>query len=202
MAEPLRVKVLQEITEDFNNLHPWQKPGGDPKNGLNDTVGDLVIRYYPRLTAAGASGSLAIKQLSSLLQVSEKVVTHRVRSANLSKKADKMIQEIKEEVYGPKIPILKEIVDMTLEQVRDALVLLGQDQERKSKFSPRDIRDLASVGRELNELMRLEMGQSTQNINKVTSSTQNVHVLLEDLRKIDPIFEYPETIEMKKEDEE
>lgn len=76
--------------------------------------------------------------------------------------------------------------------MKEFLTELAQTPERLHALSLIEVKNLASIGVDLNEMLRLEMGQSTQNIEVVQYSYNETKVMLEDLKKIDPVFEYPE----------
>lgn len=68
------------------------------------------------------------------------------------------------EVVGAKIPVLKEIVGLSLHSVREYLVNLKDNPGNISNLSINEIKALASISTELNQMLRLELGEPTQNI--------------------------------------
>ena len=205
MADP-RPKIVEQEAARYKNLHPWNKPDislikqGRPLEPLFEKE---VSRQYSLFVHHGLSNQLAAESVAEILGCRTDTVQRVVKKRFLDDRMEELQNKIKQEVYEDKIPLLKDIVGMSLQQVKESLQELAKDPERKAKMSIRDIRDLAGVGRELNDLLRLELGQSTENIavKTVTHSHQSMHVLLEDLRKMDPVFEYPKLEAPKNEQE-
>lgn len=116
------------------------------------------------------------------------------------KQAIKNVEKaVKEEIFKDKVPALKEIVGSTLLQVKKAIEELN-DPEIRSKMirSIADVKNLAAIATDLNTLLRLELGQATENIQVAQFSYQQTRVVLQELAKKDPVFEYPQLPEPAK----
>lgn len=128
------------------------------------------------------------------LELDKDYVVSVLNKAKIREYANDAIQEFKEEVFKNKIPLIKDIIGLSLTNIKEFLVELSQNDEKKGELKVRDIRELAEVAKSLNELMRLEQGESTINIGMNVTHQHNHTVTMEALGKlaaIDPVFEYP-----------
>lgn len=150
-----------------------------------------ILRKWHKYTGLGLNPSGIISRLSLELNLPPDRIHLVAKKANLIIESKKFQSEVKEEVLKDKVPILKEIVGTSLTAVQEYLVELGTNKERLHSLSVSEMKGLADVAKSLNELLRLELGQSTQNVQVVQYSFNEAKVMLEDLRKIDPVFEYP-----------
>jgi hypothetical protein len=92
-----------------------------------------------------------------------------------------------------KIPLIKDIVGMGLEAIKETLKTLQNPEVRANMLAKvSDVAALTKVITDLNTLLRLEQGQSTENISTVTRSYQETRMVLQELKKKDPVFDYPE----------
>lgn len=112
---------------------------------------------------------------------------------------DKMADEAAREVFEKKIPTIKNIQMLSLGLINQTLKDMACDDElRKTMISKiSDLGVLTKVISDLNTLMRLDLGQSTQNVVVHQHSYQETRELLQELKKKDPVFDYPELPEAK-----
>jgi hypothetical protein len=194
---PLRLKVEADFEQFYNNMHPWHKPVYVPGKGhaTDENLKALVAEKFPELRLHMPI-DLAVEAFHRVTGFPHRTIEKYANLIRIEEKVDKAITEIKKDVYRRKLPLIKEIVGLTLEGVKEAVQGVIEDKERLRSFSPREIRDLTMVAAELNNILRLETGQSTQNISNKThiteTTSQSVSVILKDLKEIDPVFEYPE----------
>lgn len=105
--------------------------------------------------------------------------------------------------WEEKIPTIRNIIGMSLHGVEETLKELQDPDVRKAMITNmRDLSLLTKIVTDLNMLLRLEEDKSTQNIavNKSYAQTRGV---LQDLAKVDPVFQYQiaaKEEESKKED--
>lgn len=102
-------------------------------------------------------------------------------------------KQIAEKTYEEKVPLLKEIVDLSLNAIRDRLQQLKDPD--MALLMIKDAKDLAAIGKlatDLNSLLRLELGKSTHNIETVSHNYQETKIILQQLKNKDPVFDYPE----------
>ena len=106
---------------------------------------------------------------------------------------EKVALAVAKENFKSKIPVIKDIVGMGLDAIRETLKALGDPEVRATMLANvRDVATLTKVVTDLNTLLRLEQGQSTENISTVSHSFQETRMVLQDLKKKDPVFDYPE----------
>lgn len=98
----------------------------------------------------------------------ETVIDKRMAFAAAKKAKEKFLDE----VIGQKIPVLKHIVGLSLHTVKSFLVDIASDPERIKLLTVAEIKQLASISTELNQMLRLELGEPTQNI-----SIDNQHMV-------------------------
>lgn len=103
--------------------------------------------------------------------------------------------------YEKKIPLLQDVLGSGLEIIRQCFKELQDPEVRRRMITK--VSDIAAVKTVVNDvamLLRLEEGKSTQNVaSSVTHNYQNTRKALSDLRKMDPIFDYPVLPEGKSE---
>ena len=95
--------------------------------------------------------------------------------------------------YKEKIPVMEDIAGLGLDILRESLKEL-MDPEFRTRMITKisDIAALKNVIQDISMLVRLEKGQSTNNMAVETRSYQETRKIIQDLRKIDPVFSYPE----------
>lgn len=135
---------------------------------------------------------LSVAEIAQRANLSPTVVKAIVSRAALRKEAEAKRKEITQAVMVEKVPLLKEIVGLSLTTVKEFLETLSKDEDRKADLTVADVKGLATIGKELNEMLRLELGQATQNVQVVQYSYTEAKNLLDNLRKLDPVLEYPE----------
>lgn len=155
-----------------------------------------VLECWARYAHLSMPTSVLIQKVAQDLSLSTKKVRQTLEKTNAIEEARALKQEIKEEVLSEKVPALKKIVGLSLQVVQEYLTNLAVDKIKQSALTVKEVRDISGIAKDLNELLRLELGQSTQNVEVVQYSYQQTQVVLEDLRKIDPVFEYPELIDV------
>jgi len=96
--------------------------------------------------------------------------------------------------WEQKVPVMRDIIGMGLNGIKETLKEMADPEVRKAMI--RGIPDLAALTKiveQLNMLLRLEEGKSTQNI--ATQHTYHeTRVALQELSKIDPVFEYTKAL--------
>lgn len=102
--------------------------------------------------------------------------------------------------FTTKIPTINNIINLSLNAINATLKDMAVDDELRQKMLSKvsDVALLVKAVESLNTLLRLELGKSTQNI-EVKNSYQQTRKVLQEIAKVDPVFEYPELPEPKKE---
>lgn len=158
-----------------------------------------VLETYATLASQLESKVLAVEATAKKLKIPRTRVKHILHGQALLSKSNEIKKaaqanvekDLYVQVYKDKAPVLENIVQLTLTNIQEFLVALSADEEKKRNLTVRDIKDLATISTHLNEVLRLELGKSTQKVEVAQYSYNKVQVVLDDLRKIDPVFEYP-----------
>lgn len=164
-----------------------QKENGDaPARKLRQTPSRSW--EIDRIIALNDAG-LNIPQIAGKMRIKHSVVADIVKKNNVEKGRDK----IKKEVLRDKVTLLKDIVGQSLEVTKEYLDEMKDPEVRKIRMrTPSDMAQFALVATKLNEMLRVELGESTQNIAVVHYTVEQTRKILSDLKKTDPVFEYPE----------
>lgn len=93
-----------------------------------------------------------------------------------------------------KLPVIKDIIGMGLDAIREALIDMTSNPEIRAQVlsTPSQIQSLTRTIESLNNIARLEQDLSTQNVSQRTHTYETTRVALQELKKLDPIFDYPE----------
>ncbi len=94
--------------------------------------------------------------------------------------------------WEQKEPVMRDIVGMGLNGIKEALKEMVDPEVRRHMVkSVKDLSDLTKVVESINMLLRLEEGKSTANISsKHTHTVKETRNVLQELSKIDPVFDY------------
>lgn len=119
-------------------------------------------------------------------------IDRTVATYPVKKFTNRCVERIRTELFKDKVPALKKIVEDSLAALGEALAEL-RDPEIRAKIlcDAKSMKALAGVVADMNGLLRLELGQSTENVQQVSYSYQQIRVGLQELAKMDPVFEYP-----------
>lgn len=138
------------------------------------------------LTFQKALEGLSPDQISIEVGVPIERVRKLLSSAQYYKVMTEQRKELTDFLLKEKVPMLKNIVTLSLASVQDYLMGL-QDPVKKQALTTKDIKDISGIAKDINELLRLELGQATQNVQVVQYTYEQTRIVLEDLRK-DPVF--------------
>jgi hypothetical protein len=175
------------------------KPDGEalapvPKRFSSKTDKEIVEHFLTALTELDSIDE-ALFVTCQALGVSKARASEVMRKACLREQAKDHKKELYEKVYKEKIPLVESIVGLSLTNLQTYLENLSQHPEQLFSLSPRDASSLAAMAIKLNEMLRLELGKSTQNIDVNVTAKQSLEVTvnaLQKLKAVDPVFEYPE----------
>lgn len=143
-----------------------------------------IVEKFLELRASADSDAQAIFETSAELGVASKKVSRAINRKEIKAQAKQIRVKITEELFKDKIPMMKNIVGVSLHKTLAFL----------KDFEPStidDVRALALVFKDIQMMLRLDMGQSTENIavqhsgNYTVEQTQK---LLVDLQTKDKIF--------------
>jgi len=121
------------------------------------------------------------------------IIEKAIKTYGLQKVIEDREKQITKRLLKEKVPVLKEIVNLALENTRTFLEELSDPEIRANRLKTiRDARDLSQIASDLNSLLRLELGQATQNVkHEVELSLDETKKVFDELRKVDKVFEYP-----------
>ena len=89
-----------------------------------------------------------------------------------------------------KIPTIKDIIGMGLYGIQESLKEMQNPKIRKKMITKMgDLSALTKIVTDLNMLLRLEEGKSTQNL-AVKNTYSETRTVLQSLAKVDPVFQY------------
>lgn len=133
-----------------------------------------------------------VAQISSKINVPEYIVRDIWAQEEFKNTCARAEKKIISEALRHKIPLLEEIASLSLQNIRDWLLELKDEDIRKAKISKiSDVKALSDLLKNMNEMLRLEKGESTENVSTVSRNYQETRVVLQELSKKDPVFDYP-----------
>lgn len=144
---------------------------------------DIVEKFF-ELRASADSDAQAIFETAAELGIATKKVDRAIRRKDIKNHAKQIRTKITEELFKEKIPMMKNIVGVSLHGILNFL----------KDFEPSTIdeaRALALVFKDIQMMLRLDMGQSTENIAVQHSGAYTIEQtqkLLVDLQTKDKIF--------------
>lgn len=111
----------------------------------------------------------------------------------LKKVIEERNEQICKKILVEKVPILTDIASMSLTHIKEWLLELDDPEVRQQRLKTvQDVRSLSAMTKELNEMLRLELGQSTLNVkHDVQLSLDQTKKIFSDLRQVDQVFDYP-----------
>lgn len=102
--------------------------------------------------------------------------------------------------WEEKIPTIRDIIGLGLNGIKECLTELQDPDIRRVMIKEaKDLAALTKVVTDLNMLLRLEENKSTQNVAVNRTNYGETRVVLQNLAKVDPVFQYA-LDEPKKED--
>ena len=170
----------QKYRPDYYDAHYWEK-----RRAQEETVLQLYL-----------SGTRNIRKLFDITEIPMPIIRAIISKAKAKQRADAIQDQIIEEVMEDKVPLLKDIVGLSLTHIKEFL----SENPNAVPDNIQDAKALSSLAKDLNDLCRLESGLSTQNVEIVKYSITQTQHIFEELKQIDPVFEYPELPAPKEKD--
>ena len=174
-------------------------PPSIPRKFVNKSDIEILETYFS-FVENGYEHKNAYWLTKQNLDISDKRIKACLHKAKVKEVADNLIQEVADNIYREKVPLAKEVVGLSLTALKEYLVDLNSNPAKKVKLTPQDAKALCSVACELNNLLRLELGEPTQNIAVVHHSYAETKKIFDELRQKDEIFDYPELPDIEVED--
>lgn len=115
-------------------------------------------------------------------------VRNIITKAKVINSAREIEKDLKKEALKDKLPILEEIATLTLTGVRDFL------KENPKPGNATEAKAYVDMVRKIDEMVRLELGKPTAITQETRYSLQQTQVIFEELRQLDPVFDYPDIV--------
>ncbi len=146
-----------------------------------------IIGKYFELNPVSKTQKELVEEVAREVGTSRERAETVIRKGKLRELGKEQKREITERVYGDKLELVREIIEDGLFGLRDWVKLRrsqGIDGYEEAKAH-------LSIVNNLNNLLRLEMGKSTANLEVVQTIHRDVSVILNDLSGVDPFRTYP-----------
>jgi len=141
---------------------------------------ELWFKFAPEVDNFG---QLACRVATALFIPREKV-ERVIKKARLRELAKEQRELITQELYAEKMPIAKAIVGMSLAKLEDFL-------KHYRPVSIDGAKELKNIAVDMNNLLRLETGKSTANVDiHVTTQNKSAEEILAELKVNDPFKDY------------
>ena len=152
-------------------------PQGSPERSQLERKSDQVTRLF-------LDELRSPEEIAQTLSLPIQEVRETCSRLNLKAAQAEMIQEAKERVFEDKVPTLSQIVSSSLTRVLAVI-----DNLDPADLGIDDAVKLTNISKNLNEMLRLEKGESTSNvaITSVAKTQERVTQIFEVMRA-DPVF--------------
>lgn len=196
---------VSEDDESSVQLEPYRDPDAppeyyDPVEGETPSKQILIkprrhekqilrewFKYSPKSHATTMSSR--IKKMSEETGFKPEVIKRTLAKAAAEEEAKLQRREYADKIYGEKIPFCKRIVGLGLEEL-ESFVANNKPQDWK------DASVLCKMLTDMQMLLRLELGQSTTNVEMVVKTSRDITSILKDLKSTDPFVDYPEVVDV------
>lgn len=146
-----------------------------------------IIETFLEASTNGFSDKEALEETARECNLTTTRVAKAVKKQKLKEEAKKIRQEITEEIYKEKVPLMQDIVGLSLQKLKDWLQRLTPDDIQ----GPKDAQCLANIATSIENLNRLELGKSTVNVAieaHATHTIEQTQNLLTEWSKKDKVF--------------
>lgn len=154
-----------------------------------------IVSIFIAKSQSAPSVAEAVRETVVEADITKRRLLSVIQQYRAQDAAKEIAREIKEETYRSKIPIIKNIIGLSLETILEFVSELRDDPVRKACLSIGEVKSLAELASDLNGLVRLEEGKSTMNLG-IHAAVEHNHTVtlqaLQKLKELDPIMDYPE----------
>lgn len=142
-----------------------------------------VVKKVQKLNASGMTEDAIFDVVRTDRHVIRKIL-----------KDEALAEKYAADVFAAKVPKIQEIISLSLESIHQTLkdIATNEDVRREMIKRASDVGALVKAVTDLNTLLRLELGKSTQNVEVHNHSYQKTREAIQELKKVDPVFDYPE----------
>lgn len=151
-------------------------------------VGDrtkVVLREFFELRPTCNSYQQAVSEVAKKLCIGRETVSQILQKSAAQKEAKRQREEYADIIYSQKLPLAKSIVGKSLVEVDNFLTTFKPSNVQEAK-------DLVKMATDMTTLLRLELGQSTQQIEIIHKTQKDITVILQELKEADPFMDYEE----------
>lgn len=171
-------RLLDDVLQGFG-LPGRGIPAVLPYKDSNKKILQEYFTVRPTVDSHYKACNLVAKNLG----VQHSLVITELSKAAAQKEAKKQREEYADYIYSQKLPLAKSIVGKSLVEVDNFLTTFKPTTVQEAK-------DLVKMATDMTTLLRLELGQSTQQIEIIHKTHKDVTVILEELRVTDPFMDY------------
>lgn len=134
---------------------------------------------------------LTVNQIIAKTDLDDLTVRKILRDKRTKDCVEKAQHKILVAAFKHKVPMLRDIVDLSLTAIKESLEEL-KDPERRREMLGRvsDIASLAKLVTDLDGLLSKELGQVTAT-ETISHNYQETKIILQELKKKDLVFDYP-----------
>ena len=189
-----------ERTQIFRQGGEGENPYTPRKPEIPTKQEELIIRGY-------LDEGLKPDEIARKHALSPSVVRAVINNARLRRKAEIIKEEVKEELFQDKLPILKAIAARGLVVLFDWMDELAQ-RSREEGVSVDEAKAVRDTIEKLHTMYQIETGAPTQTIvHKIEKTEQSVQHIIHQLQKApeeggDPFVSYSDAVEVEVVDEE
>lgn len=189
-ARPESQWTVGEKTEIMSAMHDQIEDPDGPREALPLEERRVILlwsKLSPTYRTTEALARAVAKQTGlPLLRV--KKIAEKAQAQELARSLNR---DISLALFADKVPALRQTIGLTLEIINQRLQSMLSNEEEIKSFGPKELVQIASLLKSTNEILRLESGQSTQNV-AIAHSYEAARAALNQLRPKDPIFDYPQ----------
>lgn len=144
------------------------------------------------------SGLTTTREICKKTGTTAEFVKRIIKNGRLIAKSELINTAVVDELFGKKVPRLRKIITLNISIVEEYMTKLASNPEKIENLTPSEVEKLTNIGKNWNEMLRLDLGEPTTNV-LVTHSMEATEKVLSKLKKRDPVFEYPTTIDITEE---
>lgn len=143
----------------------------------------VVLREFFEIRPTCNSYQQAVSEVSKKLGINRETVSQILQKSAAQKEAKRQREEYADILYSQKLPLAKSIVGKSLVEVDNFLTTFKPSNVQEAK-------DLVKMATDMTTLLRLELGQSTQQIEIIHKTQKDITVILQELKEADPFMTY------------
>lgn len=187
-----------ENPTQYNEQGNFHHDNWIPRRYYNKSHKEIVTKYMELVTRGIPD---PVWNTSEALGISTKRVKAAITKAKARSHALNVREEFKQELYKERLPLAEQIIGLSMTGLRDRLHQIVTDPDQLKQLTIQDLKSLKDIGTGVNEFLRLELGKSTENVEINTYTHKNLQVVIQDLSKVDKVFNFEKIKELPEPDE-